>query len=140
MARARGVPLGEEVLERTLAWLDAVAWDATVSMHRDLAAGRPSELLDQTGAVARLGAEAGVPVPLHDTLLAALLPLERAARARRRGSSGRDTAGEFDATRRGDDHGNGTPRRSNSRDARFVQRIFRTPQLYATTTFFSDRE
>jgi len=80
VARARAVPLGEEVLERTLARLDAVAPEATVSMHRDLAAGRPSELLDQTGAVVRLGAASGVAVPLHEALLAALLPLERAAR------------------------------------------------------------
>jgi 2-dehydropantoate 2-reductase len=80
VARARGVALSADVVERTLAWLDRVGWKATVSMQRDLAAGRPSELLDQAGAVARLGAEAGVPTPLHDTLLAALLPLERSAR------------------------------------------------------------
>jgi 2-dehydropantoate 2-reductase len=80
VARARGIPLSGDVVERTLAWLDRVGWKATVSMQRDLAAGRPSELLDQTGAVARLGAEAGVPTPLHDVLLAALLPLEHAAR------------------------------------------------------------
>jgi 2-dehydropantoate 2-reductase len=80
VARARGVALSADVVERTLAWLDRVRWDATVSMQRDLAAGRPSELLDQPGAVARLGAEAAVPVPLHRVLLAALLPLERSAR------------------------------------------------------------
>jgi 2-dehydropantoate 2-reductase len=84
VARARGVALPDDVLERTLALLDRVAWEATVSMQRDLAAGRPSELLDQTGVVARLGAEAGVPVPLHDALLAALLPLERSARSEAR--------------------------------------------------------
>jgi 2-dehydropantoate 2-reductase len=80
VARARGVPLSADVVERTVAWLDRVNWDAIVSMHRDLAAGRPSELIDQTGVVARYGAEVGVPVPLHDALLAALLPLERSAR------------------------------------------------------------
>jgi 2-dehydropantoate 2-reductase len=80
VARARGVALSADVVERTLAWLDRVRWDATVSMQRDLAAGRPSELLDQPGAVARLAAEAAVAVPLHRVLLAALLPLERAAR------------------------------------------------------------
>jgi 2-dehydropantoate 2-reductase len=80
VARARGVALSADVGERTLAWLDRVAWDATVSMQRDLAAGRPSELLDQTGVVSRFGADVGVPVPLHDTLLASLLPLERSAR------------------------------------------------------------
>jgi 2-dehydropantoate 2-reductase len=80
VARTLGVTLGDDVAARTLARLDGVARDATVSMHRDLAAGRPSELLDQTGAVVRLGAAAGVAVPLHEALLAALLPLERAAR------------------------------------------------------------
>jgi 2-dehydropantoate 2-reductase len=80
VARALGVTLGDDVAARTLARLDGVARDATVSMHRDLAAGRPSELLDQTGAVVRLGAGAGVAVPLHEALLATLLPLERAAR------------------------------------------------------------
>jgi 2-dehydropantoate 2-reductase len=80
VARARGVPLSADVVERTVAWLDRVTWDATVSMQRDLAAGRPSELLDQTGVVVRFGAEAGTLVPLHEALLAALLPLERSAR------------------------------------------------------------
>jgi 2-dehydropantoate 2-reductase len=49
-------------------------------MQRDLGAGRPSELSDQPGAVVRLGREAGVPVPLHEALHAALVPQERAAR------------------------------------------------------------
>jgi 2-dehydropantoate 2-reductase len=80
VARGRGVALAEGLVERTLAKVDAVPPASTVSMHRDLAAGRPSELEDQTGAVVRLGREAGVAVPLHEALLAALLPLERAAR------------------------------------------------------------
>jgi 2-dehydropantoate 2-reductase len=49
-------------------------------MQRDIGAGRPSELLDQTGAVVRLGRAAGVPVPVHEALLVTLLPQERAAR------------------------------------------------------------
>ncbi|HET9552422.1 MAG TPA: 2-dehydropantoate 2-reductase [Anaeromyxobacteraceae bacterium] len=85
VARARGVVLDPALVERTLAKVDAVPPASTVSMHRDLAAGRPSELEDQTGAVVRLGREAGVPVPLHAALLAALLPLERAARGEAEG-------------------------------------------------------
>jgi 2-dehydropantoate 2-reductase len=49
-------------------------------MQRDIGAGRPSELEDQTGAVVRLARAAGVPVPIHEALLAVLLPQERAAR------------------------------------------------------------
>jgi 2-dehydropantoate 2-reductase len=80
VARARGVRVAADVVERTLASLDGAPPDSTVSMHRDLAAGRPSELFDQTGAIVRLGREAGVAVPLHEAFLAALTPGERAAR------------------------------------------------------------
>ena len=80
VARARGVGLARDVVARTLARVDGVPADATASMQRDLATGRPSELHDQPGAVVRLARAAGVPVPLHEAFLAALLPLERAAR------------------------------------------------------------
>lgn len=53
---------------------------ATASMQRDLMAGRPSELEAQTGAVVRLGREAGVPTPVNRYLYASLLPMERRAR------------------------------------------------------------
>jgi 2-dehydropantoate 2-reductase len=80
VGRARGVALPADVVARTMAYLDGVPHEATASMQRDLGAGRPSELADQTGAVIRLAREVGVPVPLHEALYAALLPQERAAR------------------------------------------------------------
>ncbi len=80
LARARGVALPEDAVSRTLALIDAVPFEATASMQRDLAAGRPSELGDQTGAVIRLAVEVGVDVPVHAVLHAALLPQEAAAR------------------------------------------------------------
>jgi 2-dehydropantoate 2-reductase len=80
VARARGVALPAGLVERTLAFVDSVPADATASMQRDLAAGRPSELDDQPGAIVRAARAAGVPAPLHEALLAALLPQERAAR------------------------------------------------------------
>jgi 2-dehydropantoate 2-reductase len=80
VARARGVAIAADAVARTLARIDGTPPASTVSMHRDLAAGRPSELFDQAGAIVRLGREAGVPVPLHEAFLAALTPGERAAR------------------------------------------------------------
>jgi 2-dehydropantoate 2-reductase len=80
LARARGVSLPAGVKASTLAWLDGLPPEATASMQRDIGAGRPSELLDQTGAVVRLARAAGVPAPVHEALLALLLPQERAAR------------------------------------------------------------
>ncbi|HVP67732.1 MAG TPA: 2-dehydropantoate 2-reductase [Anaeromyxobacteraceae bacterium] len=81
LALARGARIHPEAVARTLARLDELPAEATASMQRDVAAGRPSELEDQTGAVVRLAAAAGVPAPVHRFLLAALLPQERAARA-----------------------------------------------------------
>jgi 2-dehydropantoate 2-reductase len=80
LARARGVAIAADAVARTLAFLDGVTPEATASMQRDLGAGRPSELDDQTGAVVRLAREVGVAVPVHEHLYAALAPQERAAR------------------------------------------------------------
>jgi 2-dehydropantoate 2-reductase len=80
VAAARGVPLPADSGERTLAFVDSLPADGTTSMQRDIAEGRPSELDAQVGAVVRLGEASGVPVPVHRSIYAALLPLERRAR------------------------------------------------------------
>jgi 2-dehydropantoate 2-reductase len=82
LARARGVALGDDAVARTQAFLDGVPAEGTASMQRDIGSGRPSELEDQVGAVARLGRAAGVPTPIHDVLYAVLLPQEAAARGK----------------------------------------------------------
>jgi 2-dehydropantoate 2-reductase len=84
VAQACGIALGEETVTAALAQLDALPYETTASMQRDIMAGRPSELEAQNGAVARLGAAAGVPTPLHTFIYATLLPQERMARNRRR--------------------------------------------------------
>ena len=80
VARARGVRLADDAVERAMAYADATPASAVSSMQRDLAAGSRSELEAQTGAVVRLGRESGVPMPLHDALYASLLPAELRAR------------------------------------------------------------
>ena len=80
LARARGVALPANAVSATFQVLEAVAPDATVSMQRDVAAGRASELEDQAGAVLRLAREAGVEVPVHETLYGVLVAQERATR------------------------------------------------------------
>ncbi|MFL5274240.1 MAG: 2-dehydropantoate 2-reductase [Anaeromyxobacteraceae bacterium] len=84
VGRARGVRLAADVAARALAIVDRMPPDATASMQRDIQAGRPSELLDQTGAVVRLGREASVPVPANAFMFASLLPQEQAARDRQK--------------------------------------------------------
>jgi 2-dehydropantoate 2-reductase len=80
LALARGVELPADALPRTLAFLDALPPGGTSSMQRDVEAGRPSELEAQSGAIVRLGREAGIATPVHALLHAVLLPLERRAR------------------------------------------------------------
>jgi 2-dehydropantoate 2-reductase len=81
LARARGVRLAPDAVARSLALVDGLAPGATASMQRDVQAGRPSELLDQTGAIVRLAQAAGVPAPVNGFLFTVLLPQEVAARA-----------------------------------------------------------
>lgn len=80
VARADGVALAEDIVDRTMAFLDGLPPDSSASMQRDIVAGRPSELEYQNGAVVRLGRERGVPTPVHTFLYQSLLPLELRAR------------------------------------------------------------
>jgi 2-dehydropantoate 2-reductase len=80
VARARGVAVPEDLVEKTMAFVDGLPPGGTASMQRDIIEGRPSELAAQNGAVVRLGAEAGVATPVHGFILRSLWPLELRAR------------------------------------------------------------
>lgn len=80
VARARGVKMPPDAVQHGLETLAQFAPNTTASMHRDIVAGRPSELFDQIGAVVRIASEVGVDVPVIRFLFASLLPQERAAR------------------------------------------------------------
>lgn len=72
VARARQVDLPDDIVARTLSFIDQQPADATSSLQRDLVAERPSELDAWTGAIVRLGAAADVPVPIHRVLFEVL--------------------------------------------------------------------
>jgi 2-dehydropantoate 2-reductase len=80
IARAHGKNLNAETISKTLAVLDAQPAETTSSMQRDIMSGRPSELEAQTGAVVRFGQRTGIATPVHDSIYAELLPLEKQAR------------------------------------------------------------
>lgn len=80
VARARQISLPDDIIEKTMALVDALDQSATTSLQRDICAGKPSELEAWNGAVVRLGREAGVPVPLHEFFYHSLLPQELCAR------------------------------------------------------------
>jgi 2-dehydropantoate 2-reductase len=81
LARARKVILPSDAIETVMASVDALPADATSSMQRDIAAGKPSELESQNGAVVRMARDAGIRVPTHESIYETLKPLEAIARS-----------------------------------------------------------
>jgi 2-dehydropantoate 2-reductase len=80
IAQARRIKLPSDIVEQTLGFIDSLAPGVLASMQRDIMDGKPSELEAQNGAVVRMGAELGMPTPVHAYLYASLIPQERRAR------------------------------------------------------------
>jgi len=76
LAHARGINLPPDSIDTVMRAVDALPEDATSSMQRDIAAGKPSELEAQNGAVVRMAHEIGVDVPTHTLIYETLKPLE----------------------------------------------------------------
>jgi 2-dehydropantoate 2-reductase len=72
VARARGLRLADDEESKILAFIDSLGGGMKPSFLLDFEAGGPNELDDLSGAVSRLGREAGVETPVHDTATAAL--------------------------------------------------------------------
>jgi 2-dehydropantoate 2-reductase len=72
VARARGIRVAADDAAPILALVDSLGGALKPSLLVDLESGRATELDDLNGAVSRLGREAGVETPIHDTAVAAL--------------------------------------------------------------------
>ncbi len=81
VARARGVRLPDDVVDRILQFVESFPHEATTSMQRDLINGLPSELEAQTGAVVRLGREASAATPINQFIYDSLILQEMRARS-----------------------------------------------------------
>ncbi|HEU4870759.1 MAG TPA: 2-dehydropantoate 2-reductase [Pyrinomonadaceae bacterium] len=81
LAHARGIKLPSDSIDNAMAAISALPEDGTSSMQRDIAAGKPSELESQNGAVVRMANESGIDVPTHALIYETLKPLEQKARA-----------------------------------------------------------
>jgi 2-dehydropantoate 2-reductase len=74
VARAEGVPVADDVIDRIVRYCDALPGAMRPSMLIDLSAGKPLELEALQGSVVRRGAARGVPTPILGTLYAVLKP------------------------------------------------------------------
>lgn len=80
VAKSRHIVFPEDIVETTMKLIDNLPPDGTASMQRDIMEGRPSELMEQNGAVVRLGKEVGVVTPINEYIYHSLLPQELQAR------------------------------------------------------------
>lgn len=74
VARARGVNLPADLMDTTLTMIKTFPAGAKSSMLEDIERGRRLELPWLSGAVVRLGTEAGVPTPIHQFIATILTP------------------------------------------------------------------
>ncbi len=79
VARAQGVALDADVVEKRLAFIDSTTPQIKASMQLDVEAGRQFELDSIIGVIGRQGRQHGVATPVADFIYASLLPLQQKA-------------------------------------------------------------
>ena len=65
VARAKGIVLPDDMVEKVVADQQKMPYDATTSMHTDFRNGKQTELDTLTGYVVRAGQEYGIPTPAY---------------------------------------------------------------------------
>ncbi len=79
VALARGVNLPNSAVDDSLALVDRMPASLKSSMQQDMERGKRLEVARLSGTVARMGAELGVPTPIHRTAYAVLKPYAEGA-------------------------------------------------------------
>jgi len=81
VARALGVDLPDDIVDLLTQASMSFPTDMYASMYHDLVAGRRIEIDGLPGTIVRLGAEHGIPTPIHSTFYAMLKPYRDGAPA-----------------------------------------------------------
>ena len=68
IARAKGIVLPDDMVEKVMADQQKMPYDATTSMHTDFRNGKQTELDTLTGYVVRAGQEYGIPTPAYNKM------------------------------------------------------------------------
>lgn len=80
VAKAKGIPLREEHLEKTFELIQNQPVGTTASTQRDIMAGRASELENFNGFIVKEAEKFGVSTPVNKMIYECLLPMEMEAR------------------------------------------------------------
>jgi len=76
VARARRIQLNDTVVTDTMKYVDTLAANATTSLQRDIAEGKPSEIVSWNGSVVRQGRAVNVSTPVNQFIYNSMLPQE----------------------------------------------------------------
>ncbi len=82
VATSQGVGLTDDVIDKTMNFIDTLPFESTASMQRDIQDGRPSELESQNGAVVRLGEKHGIATPVNSFIYHSLSLMEQIAKTK----------------------------------------------------------
>lgn len=80
LARAQGILLDPDVVQKSLEFMDGAAPHIKPSMQLDVESGRRTELESMVGVIGRKGRELGLATPVADFVYNSLLPVELKAR------------------------------------------------------------
>ncbi|MBZ9630000.1 2-dehydropantoate 2-reductase [Salegentibacter sp. LM13S] len=80
VARAKGIPLAEEHLEKVFELIQNQPQGTTASTQRDIMAGRPSELENFNGFIVKEAEKLKISTPVNKMIYECLLPMEMEAR------------------------------------------------------------
>ena len=81
LARAQGTVLDEDIVQKSLEFMDDAGPHIKASMQVDVESGHRTEIESMIGVIGRKGRELGVPTPIADFVYASLLPIELKARS-----------------------------------------------------------
>ena len=80
IARAQKVELDQDIVQKSLDFIDNAAPQIRASMQLDVESGRQSEIESMVGVIGRKGRQLAIPTPTADLIYAALLPVDLKAR------------------------------------------------------------
>lgn len=80
LSQKMGMKIESDFIEKSVFAIDALPYDSTSSLTRDVWEGKPSEIDYQNGTVVRLGVEHGVDTPINRFVYNCILPSELKAR------------------------------------------------------------
>lgn len=76
IAQQKGIGLTKTDVEKTMALIEALAYETTASMQRDIMEKKPSELYNFNGYIEQEGIKLGIATPMNSFIFHTLLPME----------------------------------------------------------------